>query len=1364
MKFKRLLSLVLAIIFTFQPVVSVFADDFDMSDANMSGATEDEVFADSGTSFDSSTFYASDGDERELVFRPEQGVIKSTTTITFSDALQVGFSGDYTAVEVADRKFTQSGDATIEGGVSVGDQTGSITDGTLSGLTGLIKADGEDEGTVEGNLELKGSITASTTTTLPEGEYAKVTNIYSINNAIKECYYKPLAEEVPNLDEVIAQQGFDNVYSGFFNLNNADSYKPQSYQSRALEILGYDCLLNSESCSYGYPTDENGNEDTTKQQQFLYKAEVISEKAVTKKTAVMNIYKALGMELVDMKAWFVPVEYSEYRSTPVVLNLPGYFKGIDTERGRTAVFVTRSNVQRYMDKAYADLGLDLTGIYGDMKLSCEDFIILVADMMHFYGEPVIPNTEVNAMLQVYGQDVPTYLSPAGINAYVYLKVRGCLNDEFMDFTGDITRAQMLDVLMCVADKDSRSTFKDIDITVDIGTDLIAEGWFPKDVTIVDGKDALAITTSYDYSKVDYYDYYIKKDKWTTFIRYDNTIDGSGIYVPAYRNNGVYAVPGQRYMGVEKDDKGVEYYHIQIPMNNEAYRNAIKDSSYGNNGTFDGYILATVSYNVRNRKMMAIPFGGGIYSVDERASAGNTLNFKRVSFTKDDTFEESVDKERRQRSIIEQQEVAKNEESRIPVLSDIADLFRPIEVYAAQGDGNEVMVKVVLDYASTITEMVERADWTVDKSKLETENKIIVTLPSEDVDDMLANVERDMSKLTNVKAYSAIATITDELMVSYDQFVENGALYSDGSTPVAVDDVLTVYSKYGEIKLNNRTKEIVVGNTLYQLADSSTVLFKESSGRLLIDFRAVYGWSVDYADINVVGNGASYSINVEDKENPGVSVQLADIAVKLPKSFYTSDGQELAAVVKKGVVNNTPCLMSLANYCLANWVIYQGVNESGEPVDACFVYYPKEALGLMDDPDAEDKLKADAEEMTRLLGYRLDSDRWVVRKFELQRDNNYDDDESNIAEAVSTKGMWQYHPTYGYIYNLPDWSEFTMEKYVNGEYILPISYSKSDNCLYNANVNTFEGCVYGERPVAGKDSEGYRSTVDIKGNNGTKSTVKDISGLKSYAAPAGIISFMGHTRVTYYPASSDIVKKSIAKSIYNVSSGVIRGTGSSFYFGTSLLNQAEVEKNGDITVTLDYVDQLQGGRADRNYTAEFVLQDSDKFYDLQEIRVSEGSHCTYITFRDAKLEELTDLSKKDNSVTVESGEVMLDWDGFDKLKTESIIAKIDAGTSFTIIFCLKIFPLIAAILLTILVGMSMMADNKVIQWVCEKTIDPVYIITFGKKHLGELDWKRSTFGLIIGYFVFTLMYNGNLIRLVQFITKAYGALVQMLGQM
>lgn len=115
----------------------------------------------------------------------------------------------------------------------------------------------------------------------------RVAEVYSINNNLADCYYRPEMNEIPHLDAYVLKYGqYAAAYMGFYDIGKKDPPKPSELQSRALEIIGYDCLLSSEEYDI---------------RSRKYRRTLAVDGAITEETAIMNIYKALGIELRDIK-------------------------------------------------------------------------------------------------------------------------------------------------------------------------------------------------------------------------------------------------------------------------------------------------------------------------------------------------------------------------------------------------------------------------------------------------------------------------------------------------------------------------------------------------------------------------------------------------------------------------------------------------------------------------------------------------------------------------------------------------------------------------------------------------------------------------------------------------------------------------------------------------------------------------------------------------------------------------------------------------------------------------------------------------------------------------------------------------------
>lgn len=159
------------------------------------------------------------------------------------------------------------------------------------------------------------------------------------------------------------------------------------------------------------------------------------------------------------------------------------------------------------------------GKYND-KITGEEFMKLAVSFMKLYGEPVISKKEENLLLQAYGYDYPTQLGKEAADAWVYMKARGILNVD-LNYTGDVTREQLLDVAMCIADKDSRTDFKKVTPTISLDEKLIDKGYYP--VSEVYDTPGATLNQKMSYEDAAYWDYFINAD-WELTLNRENVND------------------------------------------------------------------------------------------------------------------------------------------------------------------------------------------------------------------------------------------------------------------------------------------------------------------------------------------------------------------------------------------------------------------------------------------------------------------------------------------------------------------------------------------------------------------------------------------------------------------------------------------------------------------------------------------------------------------------------------------------------------------------------------------------------------------------------------------------------------------------
>lgn len=455
----------------------------------------------------------------------------------------------------------------------------------------------------------------------------RVTEIYSINNSIADCYYRPKVDDVPLLANRVLKAGkYAAAYTGFFDLNYSAANKPKGGASRALEILGYDYLLENET----YDIKAN-----------KYTKIILGDEGIREETAIMNLYKALGLEMYDIKMTHEKSDYTSGSSpaatllgkSTIVYSGGGEnpIRSTDTMVPfSTKVFVSRTNPLLYMKRLSQDFNISIDSNKQSI-LTNADFIIMAAKMMQFYGEPEMSDNEMNQLAQVYGGDIPSGMEDELKQAWIYLKARGVLNIEDLDLYGYLSREDMLDILMRIKDKDSRVNYKDIQVTVSLDQALINQGYYPKENITITEIDSVPIQTEIDYAKMEYYDYLIPM---TDYSRFKNQFKQpvSTMFVSDNPTGIGNAIEKSAYVGIE-DQK---YYHYKVPIK-------LDDKYIYNNS----YVRIDTPENSDKPGAIYLQLGGGIlvYDTSAKDKDGKQVNFfKRRPFL-DNEYETFVDENR-----------------------------------------------------------------------------------------------------------------------------------------------------------------------------------------------------------------------------------------------------------------------------------------------------------------------------------------------------------------------------------------------------------------------------------------------------------------------------------------------------------------------------------------------------------------------------------------------------------------------------------------------------------------------------------------------------------------------------------------------
>lgn len=391
------------------------------------------------------------------------------------------------------------------------------------------------------------------------------------------------------------------------------------------------------------------------------------------------------------------------------------------------------------------------------------------------------------------------------------------------------------------------------------------------------------------------------------------------------------------------------------------------------------------------------------------------------------------------------------------------------------------------------------------------------------------------------------------------------------------------------------------------------------------------------------------------------------------------------------------------------------------------------------------------------------------------DNNYvttEPDKLGVVrykDAGNADGAVYWLEGIGFVYNMPTADEFNLKDYLEGRYPLPIATvsrkasSVSQVGMINYNMNYWgcwvdkdgenrEAVPYGytlspNGYIHYKTNEGIKYLTTIE-EDGRKVEVNlDILPTRDDSTSSGL-ELLPYRSVTSDMAVGDDYMHLAPAGVY-------------FYFGG---NTMENVPPNSTTKTMTSLNQFYYG------TSRVVLNSLDNSnltaFDMvstafNPIRLSNGTPF-YRVYRNMSMDVLINNGVVEYGSTSGIKDVVVDdyitdfvSSPLDGMVSGSLLRAIDEGSSLAIIIAFNVLPMIGIILMTILVGLSFVNNIRMVQLVCEKTIDPVKLLTFGTRDIYHWNYKTVLFPCILLYCVFALFLNGNIIRLLSWAAKWYG---------
>lgn len=1264
-------------------------------------------------------------------------------------------------------------------------------------------------------------------------------NAYLATDKGQAVYYVPTLEELPNIKNAVADttdyrgnnQKFAAVYDGYFDqmcyealVRKSDgtySKTPAIVQSegrdkvRELTTLGYDFLLTDETITDIAPSGEDVNAGYS-----VHKLDLVNGR-VDLNTALMDIYKAVGQEKYDITYIFTPDSGLTVTSSPIQgelsLNLSQY-DSVDNSAGKAWVFITRTNPSLYWKQAvYDGIVLDAEAFTGNPNAdnsSAKSTIVTLADfcnyaynIMNIYGEPVMTAGERSILLQLYGTVVPYSACPAEAKAIETFIAKGIISPEddqqYLNWNSEIDPGYMLTLLMRIADINARTTYKDVQITLDAS--LIDEGYYQANLTL-EPSSVIEFTQASGIARTtNYYDYQLSAKEFERLSKSFNTNNVSlELFIPTHLaivgpDGTAFPITTQvtpyTKKVYSKDYPGVSYVQSSYDAGTDGplMQFAVSD------GMQDGYLkLRIAAFDIQDllhgdgmyyftlindKGQLASDYfkvkpGGGTYYEsgsrndyydDELLTDSDTS----IEYSNADEIQQIIDlyKEDPEEAKKEADELISNygpswTTAEIEAILEAASGGTPLAagdyVYLMQirsGQEDNISVKSKSGDSKSLKDILAGTE--VDGMFYVDPNNTN-DLAFKKVSDLWYQVyngetsgdlkERIRTTSGNLDTRVAFCKEEEELLVSTKYLIESDYIVRE---PTVVGEVLEFSTNYSNIYLDRENKRVVVGACVYDVRNlDSDEIWRKMEDGYFVNFRAVLGWTGDYLVFKTDEGNISVSVTSGDKYNPytfpiRLNSILGDSAtgVRLPgtvgDSVYIQGNNAM-----RGYGNDNGVPMT-SMYPFANYFVYMhpetADGRSDYIQDWLFVFKPKDVKVNgnkveYDDSASRSKLSEVGLEVKNL------SDDITVWAYPL----NHTKKDGMPYEMSWTK-------EYGYTYtpdsNITSSADF-YANYFDTSAVLKgkdrpscvLPYMLIDNTVHCLNYNVYY------TQDAGEDNKLDYGTTPISVLFENTSGFLPVLQKGLLAFKNIVIDTDEHEGITMFPAVTspalwfvDRVERDL-ESIKRATSN-----GAKAYWGTSPITFKNV--NGETRLKIGSVD-LTDKLGKQTY---MVLRDTSKKH---------GQVGTWYS-----VSSLTQMGFDKNNSDIDSDEIItgpsagelssktdiIDWDEF---TASRLMETGEIAIAVAMVLVLNIMPRIALFLFLLLIMLGVIQNVKFWQMFCDRVFDVYKFITFGRYDVHTFRQSRMFIHSIIAMAIFALFMDGTIIHVYELIMQFFAIITGM----
>lgn len=1110
-----------------------------------------------------------------------------------------------------------------------------------------------------------------------ESKYDEV-DLVSLNNLDKDAFWRPkyedlslpLQEHIQMKDKNVLMKtnGFDVGWSSV-DKTNVDT-------SRALENLGYDFLLYKETVSN---TGEGTWDSKVRDYSYNVNRETGYNKPITAPYFIMNIYKALGMDLYDV--------YFQYKE-----DVP-----------EAGAYVTRTNPDSYWKLFLNDHPIDYD-VYNNVDvedttvsriLSTSDAITILAQMLDFYGEPVISKQEEYLLLQVYGNDVPATLTDTQKTAWSYLKSRGIIPEGELDYNKSLSFTDMMDLLMRAGDKDSRTNFKEIQITTDLDDSFIQKGYYQANNVELNTRPKISpIESTISFASATRYDFLIEMDDSISFRFKDTQKLNTSIFIskgPMYSDS---PITGSIYNGIVEG----RYYHFSVPISELQGVNTLYVNSSKTEDSPANYHIPISTGKI-----------GGVYSEHGEPDAEDSIVFKEPNpFQTSMPESYYVDSNRRNLG-------------NIKIASAAGHDFTATYTFPTE----------MLDKEASITSLKSITGAFINKAEISSDGERLIVeiasdgfrVSSDDVAARLVLLDQYVYKSSDTTAILGLTG--DNLLVSLKEIKASGLV--TGYKVEANKDTLVIYTKDKDIVLvNNKNKIIQKGNTYLQVREGPLLFTQSSQDKedYFVDFRALYG-------------SKGFGFNMSTDSSTG----------KLVVTFYDNTLAESSTTNKYYRINNEYTYFSTKQY-----LPYNITNIGDTKTKALDILYKMKSSASADKGDDVEQAYlpfSSSNVLGNYIIYGEYSSDTGSEKYYLVKITPRGILSSNVVNEGDYKSMFLNHPKeikntqyrvdvikldsaskkygiqqlpgVGWVYPLREITndhagrKTFMSEYRQGNRLLPFAISYEDRIpkVYNFNINYFSDVM-------------TRDLVEPK-VGGTYSPIPAAISIQSWFTDEEFVptisksTLVGKTKDSKMPL---------------------------LYYGT--LSVKVNTSNSSLTTEIGGLN-LQNYLNDLKINGMNVIEKSGINY--------KDPGLYFITATDFDVDLSTTKSVvEETEIDRKAAELQAFFDKYENITLMDFIYGVDNSMSILYYIVTRVVPLLILCLLTLMLMISMVADMRLVQLFCTRVFDPVKILTFGNHNIMTVRNKYFVLSLIGALTLMGIIQAGNLEKIIMFFVRTYYAIM------